>query len=308
LAHEALRRAGKRIRARGPRALAGIEHGEAQRLVVVQQRAQIFAAHPAAAPQVIFHEQHAVLLALVENAVADKMKNVKLAAAQTTLQRPEIRGFELLQHHELFRLQNRQRLFQIGPFLLDVERRIVGGAGNHHEDFQRRLGFERADALRQFQIAHHRRFHRQNKKTVERRHVKKFPRQIGKLRRIQAHAQPQTGALTAHLIEAAAPTREHLAVKNRFEKPASESFSGVHLRRIETAHAPPRPADFQIKVFQLQLGKRQTKTRFRLSGRRVQNPRRVFAGRAFDEQVKIEIIDVSHYQPRVDWIDESFVI
>ena len=82
---------------RGAGAFAGVQDGDAQRLVIVEQHAEILAADAVAALLLPLEEQHAFLQRLIELAVADEVEDVVLRAAQPALQRRERRLLQPLE-------------------------------------------------------------------------------------------------------------------------------------------------------------------------------------------------------------------
>ena len=119
-------------------ALAGVQDGDAQRLVIVEQHAQILAADAVAALLLPLEQQHALLQRLIELAVADEVEDVVLGAAQTALQRRERRLLHPLEQQRAGLDQVAERLVEPLPLCLDVERRVVGRARNHHQHADRR--------------------------------------------------------------------------------------------------------------------------------------------------------------------------
>lgn len=81
-----LRHAGKGIARAGAGALTGIEQGQPQRTVVIEQRPQVIAADGSGAAFVIFQIKHPLTGESIDAAVTNKVKDVIVALAQLALQ------------------------------------------------------------------------------------------------------------------------------------------------------------------------------------------------------------------------------
>jgi hypothetical protein len=290
LLHETLRGAGKRIGARGARPFARVQHGEAQRPMVVEQRADELSADATAAFLRILENQHTILLLFVEAAVSDEVEDVVLPLTQAALQLGQRRVLLPLDLDQPALFEIRQRFVHLGRLAFHVELREVGRARDHHQHAQRRRHGERADALGQFEVAHDRRLDREAEEAVHARVVEKLPGQVSERRglpQMQPHAQAD--ALTIRLVEAAAQAAADVAGEDLVEQASTKELRRYHLGRFDPPHRVAGAADAQQEVFYFEIGERCGEVGRRLAAGRVEHSRAEAVTNRFDDEIEVEI-------------------
>ena len=101
----------------------------------MQQRAQILCAHAVAFTISILEQQHAILGALIEGAVANKVQDMIVDAPQLLLQGGERRR-DALQYHQATLDQLAKSRLQLGPLALHVEWWMAARTGDHGQQAQ----------------------------------------------------------------------------------------------------------------------------------------------------------------------------
>ena len=155
---------------------------QAQRWLVVQKRAQLTATHAVAPPVLALEQQHAVFRFLVKNPVTDKMQDLHRSAAQPVLQIREGRMVHPFHDQLATFLKVTQCLVQPVPLAVNIQRRLGGWTGDHHQNVERRLDLQGSDLFRQVQVTHDGSIFRDSKKPIQRLVVKEFPGQATQFR------------------------------------------------------------------------------------------------------------------------------
>ena len=171
-------------------------------------------------PVLVLEHQHALPAQLAEAAVADEMEDVdRLAVAQPRLQGlggGARQPFDLDQAAAQERLQGRA---EPPPLLVRLGELPVASRGRDHgQDPQRRLDQQRAEALAQLQVAHHRRAAGERQEAPALGVVQVLPgqpRQLGDV--VEAQADAQSGPALG-LGETALESLQQLALEDGAEQ------------------------------------------------------------------------------------------
>jgi hypothetical protein len=109
--------------------------------------------------------------------------------------------------------------------------------------------------------------YRKRDEPVHRSVVEELPRQIGHAWIAEAQANPQSGVLTADLVDAAPEAGFDVGAEHRIEERRAERLRGVHLLRFNAPRRAPRPAEPQEIVLELVFREGQLELDGRLAGR-----------------------------------------
>jgi hypothetical protein len=155
----------------------------------------------------------------------------------------------------------------------DIQLGIIGGAGDHPQDAQRRRHLQWGNTLAQFQVAYYWRVHRLRQEAFTIRVEQEFPGQVSQAGRIlQAQLEAQAGLGLAQCpLQAAVQAVAHRPLENRPEQPFAQLPRRRQLRRIEPPAGPAQARHPQQQVLQLHRPKGQAEIHPPLPARRAQH-------------------------------------
>ena len=270
----------------------------------MQQYAQLLAAHIATAFQVIFQQQHPILVLLVKATMSDEVKDVAVAFPQPVPQRCRCGFLQPFQDHEPGLLLLAQSIPESVPFLLDIEIIEPGWGGNHHQHPQGRRRAEGRDALFKVQVAHHGGVYAQAEKAAFLGVVQVLPRYVGQLGGIdQPNPEPHPGTpFPPRLFLADAQAALHPAVEDGLKEPSTKCLDLLQRRLALSERVSPDLtaglADVQQNVLQLlQVGKRKVKLDMSLARTRHIGAVPRLVGPDLQVEVQVGLLSHDHLLP-----------
>ena len=146
----------ERVLHRASTSFTGVEHGQSERDLVLQDRAQLDAGDPPGPAVIVLEEHDAVVRVVVVATMPDVMEDVIVGLAQLALEGSQCRRLEPVDGHGARLNERRERLTELRLLGRDIDRLRVGRCRNDPDDPQRQGDLQRPLGLREVQVAHDR--------------------------------------------------------------------------------------------------------------------------------------------------------